>query len=323
MKRTPHPSGVEILFDAKWHQYKLGHTALRSVSKVLDKYFPFDEKRVLALVSKKTGQPVEEVKAGWNRQALLGKNIHEYIQNKLCGLPPPTWTVVLKSQQKKKEEEEEPKKRNSGKKKTDVKSPSTSSKKSIVDSVLHGDEAAYMNAADRVIENILRHYDIIAVEQVIASPSWGIGGTVDFIARNKRTHKLLIGDWKTSGSVASAFRFGSFEEPCTGCLMHLPNTKFYRYAMQVIIYGEILKHERYLSDGFFGRAVKPINVAVESISVSPHDLHNAFDYGIVQLLKDEKGGVCVELKGVTESTVLPVDAHDNTFMQLLKDVMRG
>ncbi|RNE98652.1 hypothetical protein TraAM80_08647 [Trypanosoma rangeli] len=100
MKRVPHPSGVDIIFDAKWHQYKLGHTALRSVSKVLDKHFPFDEKRVLALVSKKTGQPVEDVKAGWNRQALLGKNIHEYIEAKLCGLPPPTWTLLLKRQQK-------------------------------------------------------------------------------------------------------------------------------------------------------------------------------------------------------------------------------
>ncbi|RNE98651.1 hypothetical protein TraAM80_08646 [Trypanosoma rangeli] len=105
--------------------------------------------------------------------------------------------------------------------------------------------------------------------------------------------------------------------------MHLPNSKFYRYAMQVIIYGEILKHERYLSDGFFGRAVKPIDASVKGISVAPRGLHNALEYGIVQLSKDEEGGVCVELKDITERTVLPVDARDTTFRELLKNVMCG
>ncbi|RNF15427.1 uncharacterized protein Tco025E_05530 [Trypanosoma conorhini] len=342
MRRVPHPSGVDVVFDAKWHQYKVGHTALRSVSKVLDKYFPFDEKRVLALVSKKTGQPVEDVKALWNRQALLGKNIHEYIETKLRGLPPPTWTLLLKRQQQQAAAaaaaaKEEPVKKKRGRKKKkaaaaaeadekergEAASLSTASSQSTVDALLHGEEAAYMKAADGVIETILGNYDVIAVEQVIASPSWGIGGTVDLIARNKRTQKLFIGDWKTSSSVASAFRFGSFETPCTGCLMHLPNTKFYRYAMQVIIYGEILKHERYLSDGFFGRAVKPVDASVKGITVSSRSLHSALEYGIVQLSKNEEGGVCVEFKEVTEGTVLPVDARDFTFRELLKNVMRG
>ncbi|KEG11911.1 hypothetical protein DQ04_02151000 [Trypanosoma grayi] len=334
MKRVPHPTGVDIIFDSKWHQYKIGNTTLRSVSKLLDKHFPFEEKRMLAVVSKKTGQSVEEIKAGWNRQALLGKNIHEYIENKLCGRPPPTWTLLLKRQQQQEKAQKEAaaaakKNRRGGKKKTDASdkaaeaAASKTDATSLVGAMLHGDEAAYMAVADRVVDTITSNYDVVAVEQVIASPTWGIGGTVDFIARNRRTQKLLIGDWKTSGSVASAFRFGAFETPCCGCLMHLPNSKFHRYAMQVIIYGEILKREGYLRDGFFGRTVVPLSANVTDVRVAARDMHDALEYGIVQLSKREDGGVGAEFKRVTEATVLPVDACDVTFMQLLQNVMRG
>nr|CCC93422.1 conserved hypothetical protein [Trypanosoma congolense IL3000] len=341
MSRVPHPSGVDILFDTKWHQYKVGNCAFRSVSKLLDKFFPFDEKRALAAVSKKTGQTVEEVKASWNRQALLGKNIHEYIECKLRGLPPPTWTLLLKRKRRKEEaallQDETKIKKKKKKKKIhgdplnhgdnaaegDTKPEASRKKKDFLDTVLHGEEEAYMVVADRVVETIENNYDIVAVEQVVASLSWGIAGTIDFVARNKRTGKLLIGDWKTSGTVTSGFRFGHFETPCEGCLMHLPNSRFHRYAMQVIVYGEILKYEHYLENGFFGKKIEPLNSEIGEISLTPDMVGEALEYGVIQMQKNEVGSVCVDFKEVKESIVMPMDATDYTFMQLLQGVMRG
>ncbi|KPI89545.1 hypothetical protein ABL78_1313 [Leptomonas seymouri] len=240
LKRIPHPSGAEILFDAKWHQYKLGGTALRSVSKLLDKYFPFDEKRVLQLVAKKTGQPVDVIKRGWSRQALLGRNVHEYIECRLLQKPPPTFMLLL--QKKEKREAARP---------ADATGPTQITTSALEDEVLHGEERLYLPVADAAVSTILSRYDLISCEQVIASPTWGIAGTIDFMGRNKVTNKILIGDWKTSGSVTSNFRFGSFETPCPGCLRHLPNSKLYRYAMQVVIYGRILAREEYFKRRFF------------------------------------------------------------------------
>lgn len=367
LKRIPHPCGTEILFDAKWHQYKIGDTALRSVSKLLDKYFPFDEKRVLQLVAKKTGQPIDVIKRGWSRQALLGKNVHAYIECKLLQKPPPTFLLLLQRRQAR--EASRP---------ADVTGPANITTSSLEDEVLHGEENLYLPVADAAVETILSHYDLISSEEVIAAPTWGIAGTVDFIGRHKQTNRILIGDWKTSGSVTSNFRFGSFEAPCPGCLRHLPNSKFYRYAMQVMVYGRILARERYFEQKFFDvplRAALQASVSMEDATsaksteksagkkrspskkkksttqdnaftpaTSPPstllssaadveallasyyhsgNMEEKFDYGIVQLAKNEDGAVAVEFKEVTPSTVLPPDCPEVSFEELLQRVMEG
>ncbi|KAK7200174.1 hypothetical protein NESM_000068200 [Novymonas esmeraldas] len=363
LKRIPHPSGSEILFDAKWHQYKLGGTALRSVSKLLDRYFPFDEKRVLELVSKKTGQPVATVKAGWMRQALLGKNVHEFIECKLLGKPPPAFTLLMQRRQAR--EASRP---------ADATGPAVISTTAMEDEVLHGEEALYLPVAEAAVERVLGDYDVLGAEQVIAAPRWGIAGTVDFVGRNRRTNRLLIGDWKTTGSVVSNFRFGSFETPCPGVLRHLPNNKLHRYAMQVVIYGEILARERYLEQHFFDAALRtaltsgaaatpppspppppppsprrgrPSSKAVAGVDAATTQRRSGsgssdvdveqlvmdfyrnnsneqrFEYGVVQLAKGENGGVVAEFKEVTQATVLPPDCPEMTFENLLQRVMEG
>lgn len=351
MKRIAHPSGAEIIFDARWHQYKLGGTALRSVSKLLDRYFPFDEARILQLVSKKTGEPVETIKRQWSRQALLGKNIHEYIEAKLLNRPLPTFCLLL--QQKARREAMKP---------ADATGPSSSTSSSLgvasslEADLLHGEEPLYLPAAEKAVATIQSMYDVLAVEQVIASPEWGIAGTIDFIGRHRTTNQILIGDWKTSGSVVSNFRFGSFETSCPGCLRHLPNSKLYRYAMQVIIYGEVLKRERYFESGFFDAVLEsslkgasaagsaaaasqeasPRAKTKKSSSVAPtsdaasllsslyhEDVEQRLSYGIVQLSKGEDGEVVTEFKEVKATTVLPCDIPEATFDNLLARVMNG
>lgn len=344
LKRVPHPSGVSVLFDEKWHQYRVANTKLQSVSKLLDKYFPFEEDKILSLVSRKKQLPKEVIKEQWNRQALLGKNIHEYIECKLLDKAPPTFVLLMEKQRQKAAK---------GGEETSAKEEG----RTMLTEVLHGEEALYLPVADAAVESMKAKYDVLGVEQVVAAVEWGgLAGTIDFIGvRKEDPRRILIGDWKTSGSMSSPFRFGSFEEPSAGCLRHLPNAKFYRYAMQVIIYGEILKRERYIESGFFNHVLTPVLDRItaasttsranaddhisakgkrakrrSSIPASTAEFLSAFregsfalEYGIVQLSKNEEGGVEAEFKRVTEQTVLPPDAAEINFPLLLKKVMMG
>lgn len=330
MKAIPHPSGVPILFDAKWHRYRMGGTSLRSVSKILDAFFPFNEKRALAAVSRKTGESEEAIKAKWNRQALLGKNVHEFIERKLLDQPPPSFSLLIE--------------------KVAAKPELLSSVKDI----LHGEERNYIPVAEKAVETIKEHYDVVAVEQIVACPSLGIGGIIDLLARDKKTGNYLIADWKTSGSIKSNFRFGSFETSSMGCLQHLPNSKMYRYALQIIVYGEILRRERYFESGYFNTHPLKANKVEEFQATQPTttvgkpksrknsrstdakqfsnsqisssvqlDYPSKIEYGIIHFCKDEVGGVCSEFVGISPSTILPRDQPELSFHHMLKQMLEG
>lgn len=320
MKAVPHPAGIPILFDSKWHQYKVGGVTLRSVSKVLDRFFPFDEKHVLAMVSRKTGEPVDVIKEKWSRQALLGKNVHEYIECQLRNQPPPTFCMLLEK----------------------LKSNPEMNLKGVV----HGEEPMYLPVAEKAVHTVLEHYDVLAVEQVVACPSLGIAGTIDLLARNKSNGNILIGDWKTTGSVKSNFRFGSFETSSAGCLRHLPNSKMYRYALQIAIYGEILRREKYFENDYFGKLsppalcsqpaelpqdtnqtkkkkVKKPKKGAAPASIDGAEKPHVFEYGLIQMSKLENGSVGSEFIGISEATILPLDQPELTFPQLLSKVLHG
>jgi hypothetical protein len=238
-----------VAFNPQFHSYSMDGAKLKAVSKFLDVAFPFDEKRISGFVAKKTGQNPEDVVRGWKKQATLGRNVHAVIEAKLLGLPAPM---------RRKEE-------------------------------LHGDEEKYIPVAYTAVDKVLSMYETLAVEQVIGSAQLGAAGTIDFVGRNKKTGAILIADWKTTGSVATSFRFGSFETPALAPLSHLANTKMARYAMQVMIYGRILRLEGYSK--FFGDAVNKLPM----------------EFGIVQLSKNETGDVVCEMKRVDEDDVLPPD----------------
>ena len=245
MKRALHPCGKEIVFNPAWHTYTMsGVGKLKSVSKVLDAFFPFDSQRVSSLVAKKTGQTQKDVLKEWSTQALLGKNVHAHIEAILGKQPAPTFTEK------------------------------------------HGNEAAYIGVAEPAVAKVLTFYDVVGIETIVASPELGIAGTIDFLGRNKKTGAYFVGDWKTSGSVHSNFRFGSFETPCPAPLSHLPNVKMSRYGLQVLIYGHILCREGY-----------------QSIYPGITDL--PLEYGIIQFAKREGGGVGVQFKRITPDLLVP------------------
>lgn len=265
IRKVAHPNGSMISFNPQYHSYSIDGNKLKAVSKFLDASFPFDEKRISGFVAKKTGQNPEDVIRGWKKQATLGRNVHAVIEAKLLGSPIPIRTK----------------------------------------SELHGDEEKYVPIALAAVDKVLTMYETLAVEQVIGSQQLGAAGTIDFVGRNKKTGAILIADWKTSGSVASSFRFGSFETAALAPLGHLANTKSARYAMQVMIYGRILRLEGYQK--FFGAAVNSVPM----------------EYGIVQLSKNDAGDVVCEMKRVVEDDVLPPDGQlEVTSDLIVNEVLR-
>lgn len=155
--------------------------------------------------------------------------------------------------------------------------------------------------AAEAVHAVTAKYDVVAVEAMVCSPKLGIAGTIDFIGRSKETGRLLIVDWKTSGSPSTGFRFSDFEEPCPQPLKHLPNNKYSRYAVQVLTYGYILR-----GDGY-------------------HDIYpgldQPLDYGLAVFSKLDNGGVGLEFKKVTPESIMPADRGDDlspdAFLELL------
>jgi hypothetical protein len=84
-----HPSGKAISFDPKWHSYSMaGVGKLRSVSSILNKYFPFDAPKIAKVVADKSGRSVDDVLQEWKMSAVLGSNVHAHIEAQLLGTAP-------------------------------------------------------------------------------------------------------------------------------------------------------------------------------------------------------------------------------------------
>ena len=265
MKKFAHPGGKHLVFNPRYHQYSMegNDKKFRSVSNVLNDFFPFDTLRIATIVAEKEKKTVDEVKAAWSRQAMLGSNVHAFIEAKIEKRPPP---VLLPKE-------------------------------------THGDEPLFFPEAQKAVEAVLQEYETIQIETGVASPAFGIAGTIDYLGRHKGTGRFLVADWKTTGKASSNFRFGTFEEPCPGVLGHLPNEKFFRYAMQILIYGYILRSEGYSKIHGTNLATLPM------------------EYGIVQLGKSEDNQrVTVDFKAVTPETVLPVDGS-LTLDELIRQVL--
>lgn len=261
------PSGGHVMLDPKWRTFRLmdGSRQLVSVSKVLGKFFPFDDKKVSEFVAMKNNTTVEAVKAEWLKSAHLGTNVHSAIEATLKGEEIPSFTLT------------------------------------------HGQEGPFIEAALEALRKLLEEYDVVAQEAILVSKATGVAGTVDFIARHKKTQRLLVGDWKTSASAMSSFRFGSFQTPADGLLSHLPNAKPLRAAIQVLILGYIMRTEGY--SAFYGPQVDCGEV----------------DYGIINIGKDETTHKVVStFDKVTPLDVLPPDmANEIAADDLIRAIMSG
>lgn len=206
MKKAAHPSGTTLLFNPQYHTYQLqGVGKCRSVSNVLNSYFPFNADKISTIMAKRRDVTKEVILEEWRLSAVLGSNVHALIEAELKGEPKPEFKEV------------------------------------------QGSEASYEPVAKEATKNVLEHYDVIAIESMVACPKYKVAGTVDFLGRNKRTGGLFIGDWKTSASVKRDFALSQFDSHATGVLQHLPANKFMRYTLQTLVYGHIIRTNGYLA----------------------------------------------------------------------------
>lgn len=110
---------------------------------------------------------------------------------------------------------------------------------------LQGLEEKFYPVGIKAAKAVLKDYEILGVEEMIASKKYGVAGTIDLLAKNKKTGAILIGDWKTSQKAHSDWLYSSFDAPALPPISHLTNTKMVKYALQTMLYGYIMRTEGY------------------------------------------------------------------------------
>uniref|UniRef100_A0A7S1MMB8 PD-(D/E)XK endonuclease-like domain-containing protein n=1 Tax=Neobodo designis TaxID=312471 RepID=A0A7S1MMB8_NEODS len=252
IKKVPHPSGKVVFFNPARHVYSIGAPGspgarCRSVSSILNQFFPFDADKVSKIVATKQEKTQQAVLDEWKMSAQLGTNVHSHIEALLLKQPPPKFAVR------------------------------------------QGNEEKFLPVATAAVERVQADYEIIAVETIVVSERFQLAGTIDFLAKNRKTGAVMVGDWKTTSSVATGFKFSSFEGPCPPPVSHLPNSKLTRYALQTMLYGHILRTEGYASLIDDGIATMPL------------------EYGLVRFGPNERGEVVADFTRVCESDLHGVD----------------
>jgi hypothetical protein len=171
-----------------------------------------------------------------------------------------------------------------------------------------GKEELFYPVAAKAAEAVMKQYEVLGVETLVASKRYAVGGTVDFIARNRKTGAILIGDWKTSQTAASDWSFSDFDTAALPPLSHLPNSKMTKYALQTMLYGHILKTEGYQLN--YGKAL----------------VEQPLEHGIVQMaLSSEKDRVTLGFHLMKPEALLVPDHHglERSVEDILKDILKG
>ena len=170
---------------------------------------------------------------------------------------------------------------------------------------LEGSESLFYPAADKASSLVLESYEPLAVELMIASPRYKLAGTIDFLGKNRKTGAILIGDWKTTGSMPTSFRLSStFNKPAEPPLSHLVNDKMCRYALQTLIYGHLLKTEGY---------GKLIDGAIDTLPL---------EFGLIKFGPQLDGSVSYEFVGINPGSIVPVCLRSEVRPQdVIEDVL--
>jgi len=105
--------------------------------------------------------------------------------------------------------------------------------------------------------NLIKNYELVDAEKVIASIDLRIAGMVDLIGINKSTGALALLDYKTNKSL-------KFENPWQtglGPLLHLQDTNYNHYCLQLSLYQFIMEREGYL-DAYNATEAEPERVVI-------------------------------------------------------------
>jgi len=118
---------------------------------------------------------------------------------------------------------------------------------------------------DAAVKGLAAAYEFIATEQIIFDPLYRVAGTVDLLARNRRTGALAVLDWKTCESITTD-SYGKFALPP---LNHVPDSKYHHYAMQLSIYAWLITHPEYTAYPTKGEPVELALIHIPHVGDTP------------------------------------------------------
>jgi len=219
IKKAIHPTGDTILFQEKFHIYKsLRFPQLRFVSGTgfLKRFIPeFKKDEIATRCAKKEGRTKEEIIADWNDRGFIARNIgtlvHQFAED---------WLDNTK---------ENPK----------------------IEDISHSDQritdGARLKATVLIpaLGKIQEEYEIIALEEIIASHDLKIAGMVDLRAVNKKTGQMTLLDYKTNKEIKFDNRWATLLPP----LELYDDANFIHYSLQLALYEYIGIKEGYYERG--------------------------------------------------------------------------
>lgn len=217
MKTAFHPSGQTIYFDDTTHRYFVGDKILTSVTRFVHSFFPkFDAEGIAPRYAKKHQRTVDDVLAEWAREGELASDLGTDVHAFAENWWMP-WEhePISKLQTERKE--------------------------------------LYYRQADAACAKLAKRYDYVCAEMIVASPQWGIAGTIDLLLRRKDDSKqFLIVDWKTNKKIKQENNWGNTALPP---IAYLDDCNFNEYKLQLNTYEFILIHENYFPGATYRKAV--------------------------------------------------------------------
>ena len=221
-KTAPHPSGgyLNITFQELGHLYtdSFGNEYTSSTELVHSAFEPFDAEKTAAAKSARTGVPAQQYIQEWNRN------------------------------------------------RDDASSAGTRLHENCERQILGrfpemhrpADDAERLEfrAAWNEVEKIKSAgFLSLEPEKLIFSPRFRVAGSIDLLVKKAPAHYLIL-DWKRVKAIKySGFRNRTGTHPAT---MHLQDCNFIHYSLQLSIYEQILRLERYIEP--FAKVEKWLNV---------------------------------------------------------------
>ncbi|MBF0474550.1 MAG: PD-(D/E)XK nuclease family protein [Deltaproteobacteria bacterium] len=200
-----HPSGQYVSFDPGPHIYRMGAgSPMMSCTTFIKTFFPaFDREGVSARYAEKYDLDQATVLANWDAKGTAAATLGTKVHR---------YAECLMTGQ------------------TPLPRPA--------DDI----EAGYFESAALGVVHLLKKYEFIKSEMMIASPGLGLAGTIDLIMKQKKT--FLILDWKTNAKINKSNQYQKGLPP----IGHIDDCNYNHYRLQLNLYQYLLEKEKYFVD---------------------------------------------------------------------------
>lgn len=225
-KRAIHPNGDTIIFNERYHTYSsLLNPRIKFVSGTgfLKRFKPpFEKQRIAERCAAKAGVTTDSIIESWEYKGFVARTVgtlvHQFCEDSLA---------------------------------PGVKTP-------LVENITHSNEEIAKTARIKAnvsigaLERIQDEYEVVAIEEIIASCDLKIAGMIDLRCINRQTGAMALLDYKTSNRIEFTNQWRTMLPP----LEHFDDANFYHYALQMALYEHIgLLESYYNSDAGTERVI--------------------------------------------------------------------